>query len=355
MSAPAPAWYPDPQDPARIRWWDGQAWTEHAQTRPAAAVPAVAPALPPQVVAPQAVAGSVATIAPAAAPTPAPAIPAPLPAVPMATAAPYAAEQPRVWSPTLGDPGMAAAVGVAEADLDSKAPKKSKKPKKAKKVKPAKGHVPPPATPTAPTADSAETPKRRIGVRVALAATLVLALGLAGYTAYSKGMLDSITGTTATREPSSAAVNVYQGTGYSFEAPKAWSEQATGAAGAEFGFTAPPGAVVAVSSAPVGAGLNIQSSGVRDVLFQRIRKAHPLSATSLEETGTVPFSRAGAAGEQRSFEGTSATGNSIRGVETTFVRGNRVVLATMVAPADVFAGTTLQAQYAALLSSFDFD
>lgn len=24
-----PDWYPDPDDPTRYRWWDGQVWTEH--------------------------------------------------------------------------------------------------------------------------------------------------------------------------------------------------------------------------------------------------------------------------------------------------------------------------------------
>jgi hypothetical protein len=31
--APQPNWYPDPQHPAMLRWWDGQMWTNH--TRPA--------------------------------------------------------------------------------------------------------------------------------------------------------------------------------------------------------------------------------------------------------------------------------------------------------------------------------
>jgi len=49
MSTPA-GWYPDPSDPARQRWWDGNAWTEHvhppAAPEPVAATPQPAPAAP---------------------------------------------------------------------------------------------------------------------------------------------------------------------------------------------------------------------------------------------------------------------------------------------------------------------
>ncbi len=29
--APKPGWFADPQDPATLRWWDGQAWTARTQ------------------------------------------------------------------------------------------------------------------------------------------------------------------------------------------------------------------------------------------------------------------------------------------------------------------------------------
>lgn len=28
-----PAWYPDPQNPTLVRWWDGARWTEHTNPR----------------------------------------------------------------------------------------------------------------------------------------------------------------------------------------------------------------------------------------------------------------------------------------------------------------------------------
>jgi len=39
-AAPPPNWYPDPQDAARFRYWDGNRWTE--RTRPAATTPMAA-------------------------------------------------------------------------------------------------------------------------------------------------------------------------------------------------------------------------------------------------------------------------------------------------------------------------
>ncbi len=36
-SAPVPGWYEDPQDPGRLRWWDGNGWTESTHVLPESA------------------------------------------------------------------------------------------------------------------------------------------------------------------------------------------------------------------------------------------------------------------------------------------------------------------------------
>lgn len=45
MTLPPPGWYPDPEQPARKRWWSGDHWTADVQEPPAAApTPAPEPA-----------------------------------------------------------------------------------------------------------------------------------------------------------------------------------------------------------------------------------------------------------------------------------------------------------------------
>jgi len=44
VTLPAAGWFPDPQDPTRLRWWDGGAWgaaTRVLPTRPEPVVPVV--------------------------------------------------------------------------------------------------------------------------------------------------------------------------------------------------------------------------------------------------------------------------------------------------------------------------
>src|SRR3954451_10867526 len=43
--ANAPGWYPDPWQPGRRRWWDGNGWTDHTFDPNAPAVPTTMPAM----------------------------------------------------------------------------------------------------------------------------------------------------------------------------------------------------------------------------------------------------------------------------------------------------------------------
>ena len=45
MTTPSAGWYPDPQNAAQVRWWDGSAWTEHFSQIPTPQ-PMAAPASP---------------------------------------------------------------------------------------------------------------------------------------------------------------------------------------------------------------------------------------------------------------------------------------------------------------------
>lgn len=38
---PQPGWYPDSDEPRRLRWWNGSAWSEHTKPRPGVAHPLV--------------------------------------------------------------------------------------------------------------------------------------------------------------------------------------------------------------------------------------------------------------------------------------------------------------------------
>ncbi|MDY1006520.1 DUF2510 domain-containing protein [Curtobacterium sp. CFBP9011] len=45
MTLPAAGWFPDPQDTARLRWWDGHAWGEATRVLPREAPAPVVPVL----------------------------------------------------------------------------------------------------------------------------------------------------------------------------------------------------------------------------------------------------------------------------------------------------------------------
>jgi hypothetical protein len=64
-SQPIAGWYPDPENSAAERWWDGTAWSDHRRASTVAPVPPAAPVAP---AAPPVPAAAPAETAPAAAP-----------------------------------------------------------------------------------------------------------------------------------------------------------------------------------------------------------------------------------------------------------------------------------------------
>ena len=44
MTQPPEAWYEDPSDPTRLRWWDGRQWTGHTAPVRQAVCSAMVPA-----------------------------------------------------------------------------------------------------------------------------------------------------------------------------------------------------------------------------------------------------------------------------------------------------------------------
>ena len=97
---PIAGWYPDPENPAAERWWDGTAWSDH---RRASTVAPVAPAAP---VAPPAPATPAAPVAPAAPTAPQYGVVVPPPAAPGYGGPAYGA--PGYGAPAYGTPGYGA-------------------------------------------------------------------------------------------------------------------------------------------------------------------------------------------------------------------------------------------------------
>ncbi len=115
MPDPAAGWYPDTQAPGRLRWWDGEAWTEHRHDPtppPVPAPPVSVPRAEPKTASPATkrtwgdpiapATGAAATVASPAPSTPVPAEPLGGPIAPTLAAGSSPAGQPTV--PTTGAP-----------------------------------------------------------------------------------------------------------------------------------------------------------------------------------------------------------------------------------------------------------
>jgi hypothetical protein len=200
MSSPVAGWYTDPVDSTLARWWDGTTWTNNVRDHPNNAESTSAPQ---------------ALVARAPDP-PAPGAPSALVTEPAATR-----------SPTLTDAEPAPSIGAA---LLPPLPKASDTSWDAQR----------------PIASVLDQPKSQGGGRgllVMLVAVLIIVAVGAG--TYFSGALDGVLDRHAAREPSSDAVQVFAGDGYSFEVPRDWEKKSPSNPNVLAEYRAPDGVEIA--------------------------------------------------------------------------------------------------------------
>jgi Protein of unknown function (DUF2510) len=302
VPSPQPAWYADPQDGSRIRWWDGVAWTHHVTAHPAATAPAREPAMA------------------------------------MASAAPaYAVD-------TVADLGGAPSVGAARL----------------------------PPLPPPPSAVKVEAEGRASGgvgssnpTRSLLRAVIVVAVLVAmAVGVYASGVVDTLIGGggSSAREPSSAAVNVYNGDRYSFEVPITWSRwQDTGVSllpevgppHRKFEFESPEGEQLMILTSPVtrGAGpTTLQADAATKVAL-----GDGADGASVQLQGPTAVDIAGMSAQQYDLSQVQSGELTFAGSVTVFVTGHRMVIVAMEGTPAQFDSPVAVLERQLLLESFRLD
>lgn len=309
MPGPLPAWYPDPHDPARLRWWDGDAWTEHVQTPPDQSPPPSYNGAASMAIAPAARTGRLATVT-----------------------APWIADHP------VSTPAPPAPTGGAPPPA----------------LDPVHSPPSPPLGPP-PRHDIVVRPNsaRTTAKRALLVGAIVAAVAIAGFGTYSSGLLDSLTGASSSpREASSDTVHVLESSGYSFETPKSWVEQSVGSY--DFGFAVPNGSISVVSSTKLAATVDLADRAVREFVFDTAARGLQLDLKGVPLTSKVPFEVGGAQGQQVVLSGSGGDGQPTQVIQTVFVRGQRVFFVAMIGHGILADDPARHAEYDAVLASFRF-
>jgi len=401
MTSPSPAWYPDPHDPARIRWWDGQTWTENVRDRPAAAPPPAAPAWPDQDLAgastdpsagaqpvPAAASAPVGTLEPPLPPLPSieplppfPGVDAspPQPAYPAQAAEPafpVAAAPTEIKAPDLEWP-VGPVAPVEPAAPATPQPQPQPQPLKADfpTAPPAQQVAPPGATslgaallPPLPAAAppggrfnepptsmfDPDKPVRSAPLRVALLAGVVVVALVLGVGLYTTGALDSLIGKSG-RQPSSSSVEVVEGDGYSFERPTDWAQTEPPNSNVDLAFASPNGVALGVSRANDEAAADFSNAAVRQVAFDAMVRVQQALVPGAQVVSRTPITLDGAPGERVQLSGALPSGESFSMIEIVALHGQNPYVMVLGGTPEAIGDPTVVSQFDQIVASFLFD
>ena len=266
-------WYPDPQDPARVRWWDGE-WTEHVRDPQQSSVATLAPAAPyatPESFdePPGAPAALSLSLSPSLAPPPPPASGSDRAARTGTGSAAQARRSARASSARAVGTG---AVGRARPrDGDAAAPGVERRSAAAAA---AGGDAPPP--PEAPVAE--QKPKKERKPRSPITVVnIVLGICLALFAAlWFGGIIKPKADAPVASNPDA---QVYEGPGYTIEVPKDWTQSSVEPpTNVDVIFSVPSGAQFAIGSAegnPTALEGDAELQAAFDTVVRVQRAAYP--------------------------------------------------------------------------------
>ena len=302
-------WYPDPQDPARARWWDGE-WTEHVRDPQQASVATLAPATPyaPPESFDEPPAPPPPPAPPAAAPPPAP--PAPPPLAP-SDPPPSAALDLATVTPRPVSSGAALLPPLPGATPPPQAAVKEPKQKQEKQRKPRS-----PITVVI------------IGLGIALALFAALWFG---------GIIEPKADAPVASNPDA---QIYVGPGYSIEVPKDWTQPSVELpTNVDVIFAVPSGAQFAIGSADGNASA-LQGDAELQAAFDTVVRVQRAVYPEVQVVGQEQATLAGAPGQRVTLEGPSPAGTPVRVVELAAVRDGKIIFLVLEGAPDVVAAST---------------
>ncbi len=331
MSTPAAAWYADPYDATRVRWWNGAAWTTAVRPRP------LGTADSPDLAAP----------APAPTPSVTPSVdPASAPAVTAAVAAPAApVVTPPVDTSNLAPLPSTGPVGDSVGSSGLGAPSIG-----ASRLPPLVAPSPAPvAEPPAPLPSA----RREGGVRpLFLVAGLLACVLLIGLIAYGAGVIGGGSSASGVSTPGSTTI---EGDGYSFAVPDDWDETSVP--------DALPRAVSTVVDGPddlVAFVMRTDQSAVMpddpdvqarflDLMVQTEQSA----LSQAQVLGSVPTTLGGAPAQLVTMQGVDASGATEQAYVVAAVHDGRLYMLFLGGPGE--SASAAKDEFDQMAASFRFD